>query len=435
MSPALFADYTAVTGYLYALKSAGVKFGIDRMTALSRELGHPERNYPVVHIAGTNGKGSVSAMVERILREAGYRAGLYTSPHLVKLGERVQIDRRLLAEEEIVSYVNELMPIAARIGAAGADEHPSFFEFMTAMAFLQFARRKVDVAVIEVGLGGRLDATNVVQPEVTAITSIGFDHMEQLGHALTSIAAEKAGIVKEGVPLVLGRVPAAAEEVIRRIAAAKRAPVHSVRDIFGEDLSHYPQTSLEGDYQRWNAATATLTARLLSPRFGRVDNRVIARGLRDVAWPGRWQRTRLGGRELILDASHNPEGASVLESNLRRLAAQTGRRPVVVTGVLGEFRARALLDVVCRHAREVYLLPPHQARACTYEEMEAYAPAGAVAKIHRTTLEEVFPDAGHCAIGGSDDVVVVTGSIYLLGEVLARIQPEQGPGEGRLQDF
>lgn len=433
--PAHFADYPAVTEYLYALKSAGLRFGIDRMRALSRELGHPERRYPVAHIAGTNGKGSVSAMLERIMRAAGYRTGLYTSPHLVKLGERVQVDRQLLTEAEIVAYVNELRPVADRIGATGADEHPSFFEFMTAMAFLQFARREVDVAVIEVGLGGRLDATNVVEPEVTVITSIGFDHMEQLGDSLEKIAAEKAGIVKPGRPLVLGRVPAVAEAVIRGIARERGAPVQSVREIFGEEVARYPETNLEGDYQRWNAATATLAARLLAGRLARVDDAAIACGLHDVAWAGRWQRTRFAGRELILDASHNPEGAAVLEHSLRTLVEQSGRKPVVVTGVLGEFRARALLDVICRYAREVHLVPPHQARACTHAELESFARPQDRALLHRTTLEEVFPDATHCAVGGPDDIVVVTGSIYLVGEVLARIQPERGAGEGKLQDF
>lgn len=434
-APARFADYPAATEYLFALKSAGVKFGIDRMQRLAASLGHPERSYPVVHLAGTNGKGSVSAMVERILREAGCRTGLYTSPHLVKLGERVQVDRHLLREDEILAYVNELMPHAARIGAADPDEHPSFFEFMTAMAFLQFARQRVDAAVIEVGLGGRLDATNVVQPEVTVITSIGFDHMEQLGNTIPQIAAEKAGIVKPGRPLVLGRVPPEAEQVIRRIADERGAPVHSVREIFGEALAGYPETSLEGDYQRWNAAAATLAARLLRGRFPRLDDALIARALRDVHWTGRWQRTRLGDRTLILDASHNPEGAQVLEQNLRRLIGETGRKPVVVTGVLGEFRARAMLEVVCRHAREIHLVPPHQARACSYEELEALAAPEQRGLLRRATLEGVFPDAHTCAVGGPDDIVVVTGSIYLLGEVLARIQPQRGAGEGDLQDF
>jgi len=435
MPPARFADYTAVTDYLFALKSGGVKFGIDRMTALSAALGHPERAYPVIHIAGTNGKGSVSAMVERILRESGYRTGLYTSPHLVKLGERVQVDRQLLTEQEILDYVNELLPVAEKLGAVCRDESPTFFEFMTAMAFLQFARRQVDVGVIEVGMGGRLDATNVVQPEVTVITSIGYDHMEQLGGTLALIAGEKAGIIKPGVPLVMGRVPPEAEEVIRRVARERGAPVHSVRELYGEDTANYPQTSLEGDYQRWNAASATLAARLIRARLPRVDEGAITRGLRDTFWPGRWQRTRFDGRELILDASHNPEGAEVLEVNLGRLRAATGKRPIVVTGILGEFRARALLEVIARHAAEIHFVLPHQARACSFDELEAILPAEARPVMHRSSLEEVFPTARRCALGQPGDVVVVTGSIYLLGEVLARIQPERGTGEGRLQDF
>jgi dihydrofolate synthase/folylpolyglutamate synthase len=445
-------DYAAVADYLFGLKAGGVRFGIDRMARLAEALGHPERGYPVVHIAGTNGKGSVSALVESIFRSAGWRTGLYTSPHLVKLGERVQVDREILTEAEIVAYTAELRPIAERLGRAGPDEHPSFFEFMTAMAFLQFARNRVDVAVVEVGLGGRLDATNVVQPEVAVITSIGLDHLEQLGDNVAKIAREKAGIIKPGRPLVLGRVPAEAEQAIREIARARGAPVHSVREIYGEDLANYPQCSLAGDYQRWNAATATLAARVFAEEWNAVPplrervqsasgrrappgKTAIARGLAGAAWPGRWQETTLGGRRLILDASHNPEGAQVLENNLHKLVAATGRAPLIVTGVLGEFRARALLDVVCRYGREVHLLPPHVERASTHEQLEAYAPPEHRAKLRRATLEQVFPDARTCALGGPDDTIVVTGSIYLLGEILARIEPGRGAGEARLQDF
>ncbi len=433
--PPRFADYSAATEYLYALKSAGLKFGIDRMRGLAAALGHPERNYPVVHIAGTNGKGSVSAMVETILRHAGYKTGLYTSPHLVKLGERVQVNRRILAEDEIIRYANELVPVAEKLGAEGPDDYPSFFEFMTAMAFLQFARERVDAAVIEVGMGGRLDATNVVQPEVTVITSIGQDHMEYLGDTVAKIAAEKAGVVKPGCPLVIGRLPAEAEQVIRTIAAERGAPVTSVREEFGESISGYPSTSLEGDYQRWNAATATLVARLLRAKLPQLTDADIAQGLREVSWPGRWQRTRVGGRTVILDASHNPEGAAVLDMNLRRLVAEFGRKPIVVTGVLGEFRARALLDVIARHAQEVHLIPPHQARACTYEELERIAGPELAGRMKRATIADVFPDAQTCTLGRPGDVVVVTGSIYLLGEILAHIQPGRGAGEQKLQDY
>lgn len=429
-----FTDYAPVQDYLFGLKARGVKFGIDRMRVLGEALGHPERSYPVIHVAGTNGKGSVSAMLDAILQAAGWRTGLYTSPHLVKLGERVQVNRRLLGEEEIVAYTNELRPVAERPALFSADDHPSFFEFMTAMAFLQFARRRVDVGIIEVGLGGRLDATNVVQPEVAVITSIGLDHCDMLGDRLDLIAAEKAGIIKPGRPVVLGRMPAVAEEVIRKIAAERSAPVHSVREEFGEGIDRYPHTNLEGDYQRWNAATATLVARRLPPRW-KLGGEVIARGLLHANWPGRWQRLTVGGHPLILDASHNPEGAQVLDVNLTKLVAETGRKPVIMTGALGEYRARALLEVIARHAREIHLAIPHQARACSYEELEHCVPATFGGRVARTTVADVFPRPDRCTIGGAEDTVVVTGSIYLIGEVFERLEPGRGAGEGRLQDF
>ncbi len=429
-----FSDYPAVTEYLYALKAGGVKFGIDRMRRLAETLGQPERSYPVIHVAGTNGKGSVSAMLDAILHAAGWRTGLYTSPHLVKLGERVQVDRRLLTEAEIVAYTNELRPLAAQAAASAADEHATFFEFMTAMAFLQFQRQRADIAIVEVGLGGRLDATNVVQPEITVITSIGLDHIAELGGTVELIAREKAGIIKPGRPVVIGRLPPEAEQVIREVAAGLRAPVHSVRETFGDELRTYPATNLAGDYQRWNAATATLVARLLPAKW-KLTEAGISRGLQLVNWPGRWQHTTLGGRPLILDASHNPEGTQVLEQNLRQLIAETGRKPVIIAGALGEFRARTLLEVICRHAREIHLVTPHQARASSFEELIALVPPENRTLVHRGTVEQLFPDADTCTVGGPDDTVVVTGSIYLLGEVLERIEPGRGAGEGKLQDF
>jgi dihydrofolate synthase/folylpolyglutamate synthase len=344
------------------------------------------------------------------------------------------VNRQLLGEAEIIAYTNELRPVAEQPALFSADDHPSFFEFMTAMAFLQFARQAADLAVIEVGLGGRLDATNVVEPEVTAITSIGFDHCDMLGDRLELIAAEKAGIIKPGRPAVLGRMPAVAEAVIRAIAAEREAPVTTVREEYGDELARYPQTNLEGDYQRWNAATATLVARLLPARWGLTDE-IVARGLMHANWPGRWQRITLGGRPLILDASHNPEGAQVLDANLTKLVAEAGRKPIVVTGALGEYRARALLEVIARHAGEIHLAIPHQARACGYGELEHSVPAAFGGRVVRTTVGEVFPEPDRCAIGSAGDTVVVTGSIYLIGEVFERIEPGRGAGEGRLQDF
>ena len=414
------AAYAAATEYLFAQKSHGAKFGIDRMRVLAAEIGHPERATPCVHIAGTNGKGSVAAMLDAILHAAGWRTGLYTSPHLVKLGERVQVDRQRLTEEQIVDYLRELRPVAERIGARDADDHPSFFEFMTAMAFLHFAREKCDIAVHEVGLGGRLDATNVVTPEVCAITSIALDHAEILGSQLQQIATEKAGIIKPGRPVVLGRMPRAAETTIRAIAVERGATVISVGDACGENLEDYPHTNLEGDYQRWNAATATLVARALGAKW-KITEAAITRGLTHVDWPGRWQRVHIGGRLAILDASHNPEGAQVLDSNLSHLVAETGRPPIVITGVLGTVRARPLIETICRHAKEIRFVVPRQPRACSFEELAALVPASYRGRIARDTVENLFPTAERCTAGGPDDVVVVTGSIYLLGEVMARL--------------
>jgi dihydrofolate synthase/folylpolyglutamate synthase len=420
------ADYAAVTEYLFAQRAQGPRFGVDRMRVLAEALGHPERLVPCVHVAGTNGKGSVSAMLDAILRAAGWRTGLYTSPHLVDLGERVQVDRTLLSAAEICAYLADLRPLADRLAAADEADRPSFFEFMTAMAFLHFARRRCDVAVIEVGLGGRLDATNVVGPEVAVITSIAMDHSEILGDTIEAIAAEKAGIIKPGRPVVLGRMPAAAERVIRGIAAERDARVISVAAEFGDDLAGYPRTNLEGDYQQWNAATATLAARELGARW-RVTPAVIARGLGQVDWPGRWQRVMLGGRLVILDASHNPEGAQVLESNLARLTAETGRRPIVVTGVLGTVRARPLLETIARHASAIHLVVPQQSRACSQDELAALLPPDFGGVVVRDTVGNLFPGPGRCAAGGPDDVVVVTGSIYLLGEVMGRLQRAPAP--------
>ncbi|MBK8478023.1 MAG: bifunctional folylpolyglutamate synthase/dihydrofolate synthase [Opitutaceae bacterium] len=403
------------------------------MRLLAAALGHPERCYPCIHVAGTNGKGSVSAMLEAIFRLAGWHTGLYTSPHLLRLGERMQVDRVPLSDEEIVAYCREVQAHADRLAALDPSDHPSFFEFMTGAAFLHFARKRVDVGLIEVGLGGRFDATNILEPEIAVITSIGLDHCELLGDTYEQIAFEKAGIIKPGRPVVVGRMPPEAQAVIERLAAERGAPLWSVECEFGTELAAYPTTNLEGTYQRWNAATATLVARLMPPVW-RLTPEVVARGLQGVSWPGRWQRIQVGATPVILDATHNAEGAVQLDESLERLAAETGRQPVVVTGVLGERRARALLTAVARHAREIHLVVPHQDRATGFEAMESYIPADYRGTVRRTTLEAVFPAPGRCGVGAAGDTVVVTGSIYLLGEVLERLEPGR-TNESKLQDW
>ena len=426
-------DYEEIQNYLVGLKNHGVSLGLERMQRLMVALDHPEKRVPCIHVAGTNGKGSVAAMLESILRGTGRRTGLYTSPHLVRLGERVQVNRHPLTEEEMTAYVRELQPVAARIGATAADR-PSYFEFMTAMAFVHFARACCNVAVVEVGLGGRLDATNVVEPEVSVITSIGMDHTEFLGDTLEAIAAEKAGIIKSGRPVVIGRMPAMAEAVIRDMATARGALCVSVREEFADDLARYPRTNLAGDYQRWNAATATLAA-LLLPGAWCVKPEVIQRGLLRVDWPGRWQEICVGSKRVILDASHNAEGAEMLDAHLRQLAAECRRAPVVIIGALGIARAKPLIATICRHAGEIHLVVPDQGRACSHAQLEALVPATYCGRVIRASVANLFPAPAVCTAGRLDDPIVVTGSVYLVGEVMARLEPQRGLLESGLQDF
>lgn len=433
-APPTLTDYAAVRHYLYGLKHHGAKYGIDRMRLLAERLHHPERSVPIVHLAGTNGKGSVAAMIEGIARRAGYRTGLYTSPHLVRQGERVQVDRTILREDQIVAYARELQPIAAELGVRDPDDHPSFFEFMTAMAFLHFQHENVDLAIIETGLGGRLDATNIVTPELSVITEIGHDHMEFLGDTIAEIATEKAGIIKSGRPVVLGSLQDEADTVIRRIATERGCPIDSVDDVFGRDSANYPPTNLEGSFQRANAATATLVARRLRTRF-EISEENIALALQQIDWPGRWQHVALDDRELIFDTSHNPEGADCLEENLARLVVSTGQRPDVVVGLLGAHRARAIIPIAARYARALHLVAvPHQPRSCTPQELAQFVPSDFTGPVERPEIDALFPGVGACNAGSPNDTVVITGSIYLIGEVMDRVFHTVPVNQGMLQD-
>lgn len=397
--------------WLTGLRSLGSRLGVDRMRVLSARLGHPERAHPCFHVAGTNGKGSTSAMIEAIQRAHGRRVGLYTSPHLVQLGERIQVDRVPLADAAVVAHAERLRPHYEAIRAEDPEDAPTFFELITAAAFLEFAERKVDVAVLETGLGGRLDATNVCAPEVCVITSIGLDHQEYLGPTLAAIAGEKAGILKPGVPCVVGDVPSEAEAVIVARARAVGAPLHFVRDRFAAGL---PETNLVGEHQRRNAGAALLACELAT-RLP-VDDAKARSALRSVEWAGRWQECRLAdGRRLIVDGSHNEEGIRAVAPLLAALNA-----PTVVVGALGADRARPLVEVAARHAARLVLVRPDNERACSVEELAALVPAGFRGEVRRTSVAELFPSPATCVADG--ETIVVLGSLYLVGEVLARLR-------------
>ena len=397
--------------WLTGLRNLGSRLGVDRMRLLSARIGNPERAQPCFHVAGTNGKGSTSAMIEAIQRAQGRRTGLYTSPHLVAIGERIQVDRAPLSDAAVVALAERLRPHYEAIRAEDPENAPTFFELITAAALLEFAERKADVAILETGLGGRLDATNVCVPEVCVITSIGLDHQEYLGPTLAAIAAEKAGILKPGVPCVVGEVPPEAEAVIVARAREVGAPLHFVRDRFTAGL---PETNLAGEHQRRNAGAALLACELAT-RLP-IDVTQARAALRSVEWAGRWQELRLAdGRRLIVDGSHNEEGVRTVEPLLAAL-----RSPTLIVGALGVDRARPLIAAAARHAGKLVLVRPDNERACSVEELAALIPADFRGEVRRASVAELFPSPSTCAAAG--ETVVVLGSLYLVGEVLARLR-------------
>src|SRR5687768_13796434 len=314
---------------LFALEQFGIKLGLDNIRTILAALGNPERTWRSIHIAGTNGKGSVAAMVERGLRAAGLRTGRYTSPHLDRIEERVALDGTPVDRatfETVTAHVLEAVEGARARGALTVP--PTFFEVSTAVAFEIFRRHAVDVAIVEVGLGGRYDATNVLTPTIAAITSIALDHERHLGNTLSEIAFEKAGIAKAGVPLVVGRLPPEAAARIATVAAEVGATVVDAHAATSD--RRYPPLTLrlEGRHQRDNAAVAVAIMDRWSALVSHVPTAAIVTGLTDCEWPARleWLRLPEGG-ELLIDAAHNPAGAAALASYLED--TRSPRLPIV----------------------------------------------------------------------------------------------------------
>jgi dihydrofolate synthase/folylpolyglutamate synthase len=432
---------------LLALEQFGVKLGLDNIRTLIEALGHPERAWPCVLIAGTNGKGSVAAMVERALRASGRRTGRYTSPHLVHLAERFAIDGVPIDLSTLESTAADVLDIEAACRADGRLlTHATFFEVTTAIGFELFRRAKVDVAVLEVGLGGRFDATNVVTPMATAIVSIDIDHTRQLGSTLTAIAGEKAGIVKRGVPLVVGEMQPAPLAVIEAACAAAGAPiVHAAEgvELFaaassgqrtdGEPASGADAISLStptrtygpvrlglaGRHQVANAIVAVRLLEELDAQGLAIDAAAIEAGLREPRWRGRLERVALAaGGALLLDAAHNPAGARALADHLREAWPD---RPTLVFGASADKAAGEMIAMLAPVVGEIIVTTFENSRSASLDDLEAAArAAGVTAAIRRIAPARAALEAALAAPAGRPRVVVA-GSIFLLGELLPHI--------------
>ncbi len=407
---------------LLALRVQAVDLGLAPITRLLDRLDHPERDFPAVHVGGTNGKGSTSAMIAAQLEGAGHRTGLLTSPHLVDFTERIRVDGVPITEDEAA-------PILAALRTNDTYEG-SFFEVTTALAFEHFRRRGVDVAVLEVGLGGRLDATNVCHPIAAAITSIDFDHTETLGSDLVSIATEKAGIVKPGVPLVLGPISDEPRAAIEAIAARRDAAVlHADESVQlrliesswdGLEVAvrlphHLPSVArvpLPGRHQLANLAVAIATARLVDGASATWEPMLAGRAR--TCWAGRLQRLA-GNPVRVYDVAHNAGGARALAATIQELGIPRGS--VLVFGVLADKDVDAMAASLAPHfARAVTATPPHPVRARpASESAAALARSGVEAIAHKTVADAVRHGR---ALLSKDGWLVVTGSHFTVGAAM-----------------
>jgi dihydrofolate synthase/folylpolyglutamate synthase len=417
--------------WLAHLEQFGIKLGLESVAAIVAELGHPDGRYDVIHVAGTNGKGSVSAMAARALSSAGYRTGLYTSPHLVRVEERVRVDGRSIDPARLDEALLAVRSAAERLRGRGVlAAEPTYFEATTAAAFVAFAAEGVRVAVVEVGLGGRFDATNIVSPIATAITSIDFDHEAQLGFTLEAIAGEKAGIIKPGITVVTGELAPEARVVVERVAAERSAPLvgaapvtrvgreddgHDLVQVTFQDETIGPlRLSLAGAHQVGNAAVAVRLLEVVRGRGFDITGADIAAGLTATRWPARLETVNTPRGRALVDGAHNPAGARALASYLS--ARHRAGLPIVF-GAMRDKSLAAMIAPLVPLARPLVCTTAPGARAASAGEIAAVAREipGSVA-IMRDDLDVALADAW--AVGPD---IVVAGSLYLAGAVLARL--------------
>ncbi len=415
-------DYAKSLDFLFGLQKFGMVFGLTQIIRILQAIGNPHEEVETIHIGGTNGKGSTAAMIASILQKEGYRVGLYTSPHLVRFTERIKVDGKEIEEEEVADLTGWMRE---RVVVSGITDPFTFFDFTTAIAFLYFSRRKVDLAVLEAGLGGRLDSTNVVDPLLSIITNVTRDHEEILGNTLLKIAGEKAGIIKQGKPLVTAATQPRVVQFLSRTCREKEAPLYRVgRDFryepIGERNFHYEgirrklwslHLGLSGPHQFVNAATALGATEVLEDLGYPVSTEAMVKGLRDVQWPGRLEMVSSSPR-VLLDGAHNPAGALALRESLEKEFPFD--RLILLVGIMKDKDIRSILQTLAPLADRILLTRPHTERASS--------PALLLDVLgDRRKKAEVVEDFAEAIEKGlsmtrQEDLLCITGSLYTVGE-------------------
>jgi dihydrofolate synthase / folylpolyglutamate synthase len=423
-------NYKEALSWLYGLERFGIKLGLENIRHLLIELGlgsargshvvsggSPEIFRKVIHVAGTNGKGSVCAMIDSICRAQGYRTGLFISPHLVTFRERIRVNGEMISEAAVADGLTMIRDLIA-----DWDPHPTFFEVTTALALKYFADAKIDIAILETGLGGRLDATNAVQSDVSVITPIGLDHEEWLGNTLAQIAGEKAGITKPGVPVVSAPQRPEAEQVIRARAAECRSPVQFVNETY-----HRSPVALRGEFQKQNAALAIAAVQAANLQLG---EKAIVRGLAAIEWPARFQKW---DERTIIDGAHNPGAAHILAQTWREVFGD--QKATLMLAVLSDKDLRGICEALAPIAESVLLPKIRSERAAAPEVLAQFfasitsgcragaSPAGNRSGCPTISITSTIGDALLLA-RVKPNPILITGSLHFAGEVLAHLRGE-----------
>jgi dihydrofolate synthase/folylpolyglutamate synthase len=408
-------NYREALIWLYSLQRFGIKLGLENIERLLDECcsgvcvkrpalaAAKASTFKVIHVAGTNGKGSVCAMIDSICRANGYRTGLFTSPHLVTFRERIRVSGDMISEDAVARGLTTIHNLVANW-----DPHPTFFEVVTALALKHFSDTKVEIVILETGLGGRLDATNAVQSNVSVITPIDFDHENWLGKTISEIAAEKAGIIKAGIPVISASQRPEAEEVIRARAGKYRAPIQFVAELYGET-----PIALGGLHQKQNAALAI--AALRAAKID-IDSSAIAQGLSNIEWPARFQRW---DERTIIDGAHNPAAVRALAETWREMFGD--QRATLVLAVLSDKDLRRICEVLAPIASSVLLPKIRSERAAAPEEL-----ANVLANIAPRLSCSITPsvDEALTLARAKPNLILITGSLHFAGEVIAHLRGE-----------
>jgi len=421
------SSYREAITYLYSLQKFGIKFGLSKTSNLLEALGNPHVGRKYIHIAGTNGKGSVAAFIASILKEAGLKVGLYSSPHLIRFTERFKINNEEITADQAGALIDELR------GAFAQDEPPTFFEATTAMALAYFARENTEIAIMEVGMGGRLDATNVIRPLVSVITNISMEHQFYLGNRLLDIAAEKGGIIKEGIDLVTGATQPQVIDLFRSICEEKGTPFRRLgkdmryRRAKGPTLDYFGirrhlcgmELGLRGQFQIRNGALALATLELLEEKGIKVSSEHIREGLKKTSWPGRMQIISQDPT-ILLDGSHNPAAVRALAASIKKDFKY--RRLILVIGVMEDKEIGKLLSGILPISDYAIYTRPVYSRAASPQTLAFEAAPlqkdGEVAP----RLTEALDRAREMA--HPDDLIVVCGSLFTVGEAMSYLDPE-----------